>query len=263
MEDAAADMQQRSLPRQFAPNSYWFSSCLDIAVNGRSLHNHNSCYLVIGSRATALIDTCAPFGWAEFRRDLSQVLGDRLLDYIFPTHPESPHMGNTGPLLEDYPQAKLIGDLRNYELYFPEHRARFEPMRAGESLDLGGRSLIMVPAAVHDLPNTLWAYDTKQQILFVSDGYPYTHDHLAGQCGFLSDELPVAPRVEDTSVVIEGALGWTRHVDAAKTIAQLDALLDAYPPRMIAPTHGAVITSPEAVTEVFKAGLRRVNGARK
>lgn len=257
-----SNVKPPTFPREFAPGAFWFSGCLNIIVNGAQLHNHNSCYLLIGTRATVLIDTCPPFGWQDFRPQLQQALNGRTLDYIFPTHPESPHMGNTGPLLERYPMARLVGDLRNYELYFPEARHRFQPMRSGDLLDLGDRSLVLVPAIVHDLPNTLWGYEPENRILFVSDGFPYTHEHLAGQCAMTSDELPAPPRPEDTGVVIEGALGWTRHVDAELTIADLDALLARYPARIIAPTHGGVITNADKITEIFKSGLRRVNGGR-
>lgn len=249
-----------TFPREFVPGGFWFSSCLDIIVNGRRLHNHNSCFLLVGSKATVLIDTAVPFGWPKLRAQFAQALGGRPLDYIFPTHPEAPHMGNTGPLLQDYPNARLIGDLRNYELYFLDCRDRFQPMAAGDSLDLGGRHLTMVPAAVHDLPNTLWGYEPEHRILFVGDGYPYTHDHEAHQCAMTTAELPDLPKPEDTGVVIESALYWTRHVPAERTIAVLDALLARFPVEIVCPSHGGVIVNAAEVTEIFKAGLRRANG---
>jgi hypothetical protein len=117
----------------------------------------------------------------------------------------------------------------------------------------------MVPAVVHDLQNTLWGYETPHRILFVSDGYPYTHEHEAGQCALTSEELPATPRAEDTGPVIEGALGWTRYVDAELVIRDIDELLECYPPALIAPAHGGVVTNPDELTEVLKAGLRRIN----
>jgi flavorubredoxin len=249
-------------PRCFAPGAFWFSGCLDITVNGVALHNHNSCFLLVGSNATALVDTIPPFGWPVFRQQLAQALDGRALDFIFPTHPEMPHMGNVEPLMRDHPKARLVGDLRNYELYHPELVDRMQPMKAGNSLDLGDMTLLLVPAAVHDLPNTLWAYVPERRILFVSDGYPYTHEHLAHECAMTSEELSDLPTPDDTRVVIEGALNWTRHVDAETTIGDLDALLAAYPPAIIAPAHGGVITNPREVTETFKTGLRRANRPR-
>jgi flavorubredoxin len=246
-------------PRRIAPDTYWFSTCLPFTANGREVHNHNSCFLICGNDATLLVDTGLPFSWDELKEQLLTVLDGRPLDYVFATHPEAPHMGNTGPLLELFPRAKLIGDLRNYHFYFPTMTHRFAPKQVGDVIDLGGRQLTMVPAVVHDLHNTLWGYDTPHRILFVSDGYPYTHEHEAGQCSLTSQELPATPAAEDTGPVIEGALGWTRYVDAELVIRDIEDLLDRYPPAIIAPAHGGVVTNPIELTEVFKAGLRRIN----
>ena len=247
-------------PREIAPNTYWFSTCLPFSVNGREVHNHNSCFLVIGSQHIVLVDTGLPFSWDELRGQLLDVLRGRPIDYVFATHPEAPHMGNAGKLLELFHDAQLVGDLRNYHLYYPELTHRFAHKVAGDEIDLGDRKLVMVPAVVHDLKNTLWGYDTLHKVLFVSDGYPYTHEHEADQCALTSQELPSTPVAEDTGPVIEGALGWTRHVNAELIISDLLEVLRLYPPRVIAPAHGGVVTNPEELTEVFKGGLRRVNG---
>ena len=249
-------------PREFAPGAFWFSGCLRITVNGRELHNHNSCFLLLGEHRSVLIDTAPPFAWDTFWPQLLTALGGRPLDYIFPTHPEAPHMGNLGRLLRAFPDAKVIGDTRNYELYVPEAAHRLQPMGPGEKIDLGGSTFVVVPAVVHDLVNTLWAYEEERKILFVSDGYPYTHDHREGECAMTSNELAQLPRVEDTRVVIEGALGWTRYVDAQITIDRLRALLAEYPADIIAPTHGGVIMNARELTEVFETGLRQANEAR-
>jgi flavorubredoxin len=249
-------------PREFAPGAFWFSGCLRITVNGKELHNHNSCFLLMGDQGSVLIDTAPPFAWDYFWPQLLEALGGRQLDYIFPTHPEAPHMGNLGRLLRAFPAAKVIGDTRNYELYAPEAAHRLQPMGPGEKIDLGGSTFVVVPAVVHDLVNTLWAYEEERKILFVRDGYPYTHDHREGECAMTSNELAQLPRVEDTRVVIEGALGWTRYVDAQITINNLRALLAEYPADIIAPTHGGVIMNARELTDVFETGLRQANEAR-
>jgi flavorubredoxin len=249
-------------PREFAPGAFWFTGCLRITVNDKELHNHNSCFLLIGDKATVLIDTAPPFAWSALQPQLLKVLNGRKLDYIFPTHPEAPHMGNLGRLLREFPNALVIGDVRNYELYVPEAAERLRFMGPGEKIDLGGRTCVIVPAVVHDLANTFWGYEPERRILFVSDGYPYTHDHHEGECAMTSNELAQLPRVEDTKVVIEGALGWTRYVDARITIGKLRELLAVYPAEIIAPAHGGVIMNARELTDVFETGLLQANGGR-
>jgi flavorubredoxin len=247
-----------TLPREIAPGTFWFGCCLEVQQPPKVLHNHNSSYLLIGSKATVLIDTGMPYGWAKLRTELETVLDGRPLDFVFPTHPEAPHMGNIGPLLELYPRMRIVGDLRNYHLYYPQAQDRFQTMHAGDSLDLGGRRLQLVPAVIHDIPNSLWGYEPDQRILFVSDACPYTHEHEAHQCGLTSDELPEEIRPEDTSVVIGFALNWVRHVDTDVTMARLNAFLERHPVDMIGPAHGGVITNPKQVTRIFEQGMRRV-----
>ncbi len=249
----------RTLPRAIAPGCFWFSTCLPVkAGDGRMLHNHNNCFLLIGSEATVLVDTAMPYGWRALRRELADVLAGRALDYVFPTHPEAPHMGNIGPLLDSYPRLTVVGDLRNYHLYYPGRESRMRTMRAGEMLPLGDRALEITEAPIRDLPNTLWGYERAARILFLSDAYPYTHEHEAGQCGLLAEELPRMPEAADTRLVIERALSWTRHVRAEKAIAALDAYLARHPVSIIAPAHGGVITEPAGMTRVFHDGLRSI-----
>ena len=244
-------------PREIAPRTYWFGCCLEVSEGTRILHNHNSCYLMVGDAATVLIDTAMPFGWKTLRGELAAALGGRPLDYVFPTHPEGPHMGNIGPLLDTYPDLRLIGDLRNYHLYYPRALDRMQTARAGDTLDLGGRRLNFVPAYVHDLPNTLWGHDPDEGILFVSDAYPYTHDHEVGQCALTSEELPSEIRPEDTSIVIGRALNWAHYVDAAGMLRELRRFFDTHAVNQIAPAHGGVITNPQVITRVFELGLQR------
>ena len=248
------------LPREIADGVFWFSTCLHVRSEGSLLHNHNSCFLVIGAERTVLIDTGMPYGWAALKGELELALGGRGLDYIFPTHPELPHMGNIGPLVDAYPHVTIVGDLRNYHLYYPDMEQRCRTMRAGEALDLGGRRLVLTPAVIHDLPNSLWAYEPEQKILFVSDAYPFTHEHEPHQCGILAEELPARPQPEDCIVVIERALSWTRFVDAEPVIRGLHAFLARYPVSIIAPAHGGVIIDPSGFAGVFENGLRSVRG---
>jgi hypothetical protein len=64
-------------PREIAPRTFWFGCCLEVSEGTRILHNHNSCYLMVGDKATVLIDTAMPFGWKTLRGELASALGDR------------------------------------------------------------------------------------------------------------------------------------------------------------------------------------------
>ncbi len=249
--------RRQALPRQIAPGIVWMSTCLEVPIDGRPMHSHNNCYLFMGAERTLLLDNGHAAGWKTLRGELETVLDGRPLDYLFPTHPETPHMGNTGPLLDLFPQALIVGDVRNYHLYFPHAEARLRQLSPGDAIDLGGMHVETVEAVVHDLPNTLWAYERGSGLLCVSDAFPYIHEHDAGQCGLLAEELPAPPDAASAGWAISRALNWIRYVDPALVIADLDRLWQDYPVRMIGPSHGGVITDPVALSGFFAAGLRQ------
>lgn len=257
--------------REIAPELYWLGGCMQAPTASGSVHYHVSTYLVLGDERTALIDTGDPRHWATISRELDRVLGRRTLDYLFPTHPEIPHAGNLPALLETYSDAVVVGDVRDYAVHYPEHAHRLRPLAAGETVDLGGEQLQAVPAYIHDLPNTLWAYLPMRQTLFVSDGFSYVHDtpvdgdpevdepaHLPGQCRMLSSEMPRHPTVEQAAYGTGRALYWTRFVDVSSTFGEIERFLASHPTRLVAPAHGNVIDDVDTMLAVSLAAHRRV-----
>src|SRR5688572_5692640 len=140
-------------PREVGPGVFWLSACEGDSVDGRDMHGHWACYLVIGSEKTALIDTSNPAFWPELKDQFVQAIQGRRLDYVVPTHPEGPHVGNLARILDMYPEARVVGDLRNYHLYFPGYVDRFDFLAIGDEIDLGDRALQLTKGVMHDLPN--------------------------------------------------------------------------------------------------------------
>jgi flavorubredoxin len=164
-----------SPPREIAPGIWWFPECLVLPVSGRVAHLHTAPYLIMGSEKTALWDGGTPLQWKSVSASLDSLLGERQLDYVIPSHPEVAHCGNVNRLLDKYPEAELVGDIRDYALYYPDYVDRFRSIPAGSDLSLGDRNLTFVDAVIRDLPSSQWAYETTQQVLFVADGFGYSH----------------------------------------------------------------------------------------
>lgn len=246
-----------TLPREVASGVWWLGACAEIVAGAELLHSHNHCFLVVGRDHGVLIDSAMPKAWPKLGRDVRALLDGRPLSYLLPTHPEVPHMGNTGALLEAFPEAIAVGDVRDYHLHYPEHAERTRRLGVGDVLHLGGRDVELVEAVIHDLPNTLWAHDSLTQTLFVSDAHPYAHEHAPGQCALRADEYPVPPSPIDASFVINNAHYWSQFVRADVILPAFERLLDAYPVNLVAPAHGGVIRREdlEAMTRVFEGGL--------
>lgn len=262
---------QTTAARTIAQGVHWLGGCMQTVSSDEPVHFHISCYLIVGSRKTVLVDTGDPRHWELVSRQLTQVLGDRPLDYVFPTHPELPHAGNLPALLTRYPAATVVGDVRDYHVHFPEFAGRFEPLAVGEFLELGDRALQMVPAYIYDLHNTLWAYETGAGVLFVCDGFGYIHDvpavsdldfdepvHRPGQCRLMSGEMPVPTTVDQAAYGIGRALYWTRFVDVTTIFGEVERLLESRPTRFIAPSHGNVIDDVETMFMTSLLAHRKV-----
>lgn len=250
------------LPRKITDGFIWTGGCLAFEYDGEDIHGHMCTYLLKGTERTLLVDGGHPAHWSSVERTLDEHLDGRPLDYVFPTHSEMPHAGNLERLLNKYPDLQVVGDVRDYHLFFPGITHRFLPKKAGESVDLGGREVQFLEAIWRDLPNSLWAYDTGDKVLFPADGFAYTHSHTSGQCALISDERP-APDHKQTIFINERALFWTRYVGVERSFKLIDEMFERYPAEMIAPAHGSVITSLESMVPLLKQGMISMKNSRE
>ena len=256
----------RTLPYEFKPGVFWLGGCVAGDVDGRDVHSSHHQYLIVGDEKALLVDTWFPSMWKEVERQLDEVLGDRSLDYVFSTHQEIPHCGNIPRLLEKYPDCKVVGDTRDYHLYFPEHVDRFQHMEQDEAIDLGGGYRFhAVEAVMRDHNATFWGYEASQKVLFSSDGFQHPHApegvaaenlpgmaiHTPGECNLTTEELGEFD-AELTALIFRLAFFELRYVSPEETFKRIDALLETYPVEAIGPTHGSLIVNPDKDLAIFK-----------
>lgn len=257
--------KHNQLPRELEDGLYWLGGCLEVKFSslwemsnlGESQegHNHISCYLIKGSEKSILIDCGHPKDWDAIISSIESILQDRKLDYIFPTHGEVAHAGNIPRLISKFPESQIIGDLRDYHLFFPEYKEHFVTKKPGDSIDLGDTHFIFIDPVLKDLPNTLWAYDTKRQVLFCADGLGSSHGHKAGECALTFEELPKLPNEGDLSNIAKLTFYWARLVNMEPYYYELENLLKKFPTRILAPAHGNVVTDIDSVLPIFKRSM--------
>lgn len=247
------------LPRALTDRLYWLGDCLErVHPSGVRLHTYHSAFVVAGDERAAVIDTGHPKDWAVIAEQIDQLheQGVPQVGYIVPTHPEVPHSANAGRWLAKYPDAELVGEIRDYHLIFPEHTDRFRAVEEGGELHLGGATLRFVEAVIRDLVPTVWPYFVEHLVLFPGDGFAYLHEHQQGQCGRVAEEVPTLRVEEFTAMFSDAALYWTRFTDMDGPIAELDRLLERYPAKVIAPGHGLPIINPEQTLPRVRQGLK-------
>jgi len=256
------------LPREVAPGVTWMSSCLPFHLSDRIIHGHCSTFLAQGTEASVLIDTGAPSSWSIISETLDELLGDKPLTYVFPTHPELPHTGNLPKLVQKYPDVQVIGDIRDYHLFYPQIEDSLHARVPGDKVDLGGGvEFVIAEAMIRDLPNTQWGFVPSAGVLFTADGFCYMHRpelddeepvHLPGECGLTTGELSVEISVENAAFFTGSALYWARFCsDGDRVYDEVLAEIKKLGATIVAPTHGNVITDINAVEPIIRAGHKQ------
>lgn len=267
MEDLVETMSS-DLPRVVADGVTWMSSCLPFNIDGRVIHGHNSTFLVQGATASMLVDTGNPSSWPIISAKLDELLGEGTLDYVFPTHPELPHTGNLPRLVQKYPNVQIVGDVRDYHLFYPQIEPNLQARVPGDRIDLGGGyDFVVVEALIRDLPNTQWGFVPRAGVLFTADGFCYMHRpelddedpvHLPGECGLVTTELAGPVTVENAAFFTGSALYWARFAnDADRVYDRVLRLVEELGVATVAPTHGNVITNILDVEPIIRAGHKQ------
>ncbi|MFT4230238.1 MAG: hypothetical protein QM602_08120 [Microbacterium sp.] len=270
MVDASSDEKDTIFaapPREIAPGVWWITECLAVPVSGVMTHVHTSPYVVKGSEKALIWDTANPSQWTRVDKSLDDILGDRPIDYIIPSHPEVAHFGNTLQLLKKYPNAQIVGDVRDYGVYFPDHVDRLLRKAPGEALDLGSHRFVFVEGLIKDLVNTQWGFETTTRTMFVADSFAYSHQapiddddrptHLEGECALLASELGKPPAEEQVVWITKAALYWTHFVPLDLFLNRFQEILKQHPPTLVAPAHGAVIDDIDEVLWLIWNALKK------
>jgi flavorubredoxin len=255
--------------RLIAPGIHWLSSCSEIIEPDVVMHMHqSSVFLIVGASETMLVDIgSAPFA-TEIEAAIHEIAGARGVQWLFPTHLEHPHAGGLAQLAAAFPDATVVADTRDYELYFPELRERLRNVRPGDEIDLGGGyRFTFLNAVFKDLVSTLWGYESSQKIMFVADGCSYTHReapensglqvHTAAECTAFLSELPRQPSIEEAALLNRAAMWWAHHREIAPFATEFREMLERYPAVMLAPAHGGMIDEIDGFLPTMEAGFAK------
>jgi len=202
-----------------------------------------NCYLVRGSKKTALIDTVDP--------TKSQILIDNLvksgvdkLDYVVAHHAEQDHSGSLPDILLLYPDAKVVTNPKCkgmlIDLLGLDER-RFVSVEDGQTLDLGGKTLQFVYIPWVHWPETMGTYLKEDRVFFSCD---FFGAHLATSSLFVRDRDAVYESAK--RYYAEIMMPFRRQVNA--NIAKLDAL-DI---EIIAPSHGPIHNDPSFIIGAYR-----------
>ncbi|MBQ7150638.1 MAG: FprA family A-type flavoprotein [Synergistaceae bacterium] len=152
-------------------------------------------YAIIGSTATAAIDTVKGPYHDEYYSKLLQALNGRTLNYLVINHMEPDHAGLIAQLKSKWPMLKFIGNAKTVPLLKGYHGIEHDVLtvKDGDTLDLGGHVLTFATVPMLHWPESMVTFDTTTGVLFSNDSFGGFGAHEGG----LFDDQTVKARWED------------------------------------------------------------------
>ena len=145
-------------------------------------------YFVVGDKYRALVDTVhAPF--TDVLVSHLESLGDlHEIDYVVVNHVEMDHTGALPRIMELCPQAKMYCSQRAVEplkKHFGDHGWDITPVKTGDILDLGGKTIHFIEAPMLHWPDSMFSFIPEDKLLLPNDAFG---QHLASSQRF-DDEV--------------------------------------------------------------------------
>ena len=197
-----------------------------IVPNGVS---YNS-YLIVDEKI-AIMDTVDRRKTDEWLSNLETALDGKTPNYLVISHLEPDHASNILLIFEKYPEIKLVGNVKTFNM-LPQFfnkidlADRIVTVNEGDTLDLGEHKLTFAMAPMVHWPEVMVAYESTEKILFSADGF--------GKFGALDTDEDWACEARRYYFNIVGKYG-----------AQVQALLKKAATmdiKTICPLHGPILT---------------------
>lgn len=203
---------------------------------------------VIKDEKNVLLDTVDSSVTMQFLENLETVLAGETLDYLVINHMEPDHCANIETLMKMYPNLKLIGNVKTFQLYEQFYRLhdqdRYIVVKEGEELNIGKHTLKFFLTPMVHWPEVMMTYEMSQGILFSADAFGAFGAHdgnlFADETDYSHKILAEARRYY---VNIVGKFG-ANVIATLKKISSVDI-------KMICPLHGPIFKTEEDITMIL------------
>ena len=136
------------------------------------------CYnsFVILDEKVAIMDTSDKRTLEQWKKNLTEALGNRKPDYLIVQHLEPDHASGIGDVLAMYPDIQVVCSAKAktmIPLYFPDSDLadRVIAVKEGNTLELGEHTLTFVMAPMVHWPEVMVTYENSEKVLFSADGF--------------------------------------------------------------------------------------------
>lgn len=142
-----------------------------VVPNGISYNSY-----VIMDDKVVVMDTVDGRKTEEWLENLANTLQGKTIDYLVISHMEPDHASNIGVLCEKYPDMKLIGNVKTFNMlkqFFTIDNldARKVVVKEGDTVEIGKNTLQFIMAPMVHWPEVMVTYIPQQKVLFTADGF--------------------------------------------------------------------------------------------
>ncbi len=189
--------------------------------------SYNS-YVIMDDKITIMdtVDSRATNQWLD---NLKEVLGENKPEYLVVSHMEPDHAANIQLLANIYPDMKLIGNAKTFQImgqfFTMDTSKRSIVVKEGDEVSIGKHTLQFFMAPMVHWPEVMVTYEKSEKILFSADGF--------GKFGTLDTDEDWITEARRYYINIVGKYG-AQVQNLLKKAATLDI-------SMICPLHGPVL----------------------
>lgn len=185
---------------------------------------------IIFDEKIAVMDTVDPRGTKEWLKNVKEALGEKKPDYLVVQHLEPDHAGNVKTLADLFPEMKLVGNKKTFQMIhqffdLPLSEDRMVTVSEGSTLSLGAHTLQFFMAPMVHWPEVMVTYEQSEKILFAADGF--------GKFGALDTDEDWTCEARRYYINIVGKYG-----AQVQALLKKAATLDI---QMICPLHGPIL----------------------
>lgn len=144
----------------------------DIIMRTEFGTSYNS-YLLKGSEKTVLFETTKLKFFQEYITKVEELTPIEKVDYIIVSHTEPDHTGSMEKILELNPKIKIVGSTTALNFLKEICNRDFEgiPVKDGDTLSLGDKTLRFISAPNLHWPDTIFTYVEEEKALITCDAF--------------------------------------------------------------------------------------------
>ncbi len=206
--------------------------------HGHELSTHRgstyNSYLILDDKKVLVDGVWSPFA-KQLLANISEVIDPAELDIVVANHAEVDHAGALPEVMRETKDAMVVCSPKGLDSFPGNYHVdwQFQPVKTGESIDIGDNELIFVEAPMLHWPDSMFTYLTGHNILMPNDAFG---QHYA-TAGRFNDEVDQEELYEEALKYYVNILTPFSNL-VSKKIEEVVGL--NLPVDMIAPSHGVI-----------------------